>query len=186
MSGGAGVPHDNWDPHAPPVRLRALPPPPVPSPPAPPPPPGLRAAVASPWLQPSSLGVCLALSPELVPHLFCTDPASRGQGHAVLTEGTGALTLGCEHFLPRTGGLPPTPMSGAWWASPLLIPSPLCFRKAGSGLTPERGMGSGPRDRPQAWGQRAPEVHTPRRRVPTPCPPMAWARCQPPGGCPGI
>ena len=120
-----------------------------------------------------------------MPRLFCTDPASRGCSHAVHTEGTGALTLKREHLLPRTGGLPPA-KSGAGWASPLLIPGLVCFWKVGSSLTPERGMGSGPRDRPQAWGWQAPEAHTPRGRVPPPCPPMAWACRQPPGGRPGV
>ena len=69
-----------------------------------PPPPGLRTAIASPWLKPGSLGICLALFPELVLRLFCTDLASRGRSHAVHTEGTGALTLGCEHLLRRTRG----------------------------------------------------------------------------------
>lgn len=150
-----------------------------------PPPPGLRTAIASPWLKPGSLGICLALFPELVLRLFCTDLASRGRSHAVHTEGTGALTLGCEHLLRRTRGLPPA-TSGAWWASPLLILGFVCFWKVGSSLTPERGMGSGPRDRSQAWGWQAPEAHTPRGRVPPPCPPMAWARHQPPGGRPGV
>lgn len=74
-----------------------------------PPPPGLRTAVASPWLKPGSLGICLALCPELGLRLLCTDLASRGRSPAVHTEGTGALTLGCEHLLRRTG---PSPRHG--------------------------------------------------------------------------
>lgn len=46
-SGGAGVPHGDWDPHAPPARLRALPP--RPHPPSPGAPDSHRLPLAEAW-----------------------------------------------------------------------------------------------------------------------------------------
>ena len=160
----------------PPVRLRALPPCP---------PPGqLRAAVASPWLQPGSRSICLGLCPQPVPCLFCTDPTSRGHGRAVPTEGTGALCAWGVNTSSRGPGAFP-PVRGLVGQP---APHPRSSLLLESGLWPHPGgrLGEQPSGRPRSWGRRAPEAHTPRGRVPPPCLAMGRARHHSPVGRPGV